>query len=152
MKRLFCIRKEKTWEITPSLALTRSQFSFREPKCHFTHTSKQLRMYVYADPSSVHTEKKSTLQLGRKFKIWDCNWVKMEALSSLVKVTLPNYLSNLPIPDSITGWFKLGCKLQNQFLLEKSIILGYSLSIPFKIIRLKSRTLRIPFTIFVLIK
>lgn len=34
----------------------------------------------------------------------------MEALSSLVKVTLPNYLSNLPIPDSFTGWFKLGGK------------------------------------------
>jgi len=32
----------------------------------------------------------------------------MEALSGLVKVTLPNYLSNLPIPDSFTGWFKLG--------------------------------------------
>lgn len=35
---------------------------------------------------------------------------KMETLSGLVKVTLPNYLSNLPIPDSFTGWFKLGCK------------------------------------------
>jgi len=35
---------------------------------------------------------------------------KMEALSGLVKVTLPNYLSNLPIPDSFTGWFKLGVR------------------------------------------
>lgn len=34
----------------------------------------------------------------------------MEALSGLVKVTLPNYLSNLPIPDSFLGWFKLGGK------------------------------------------
>lgn len=40
-----------------------------------------------------------------KFYFW-----KMEALSGLVKVTLPNYLSNLPIPDSFTGWFKLGSK------------------------------------------
>ncbi|XP_055315601.1 CDGSH iron-sulfur domain-containing protein 2 homolog [Sitodiplosis mosellana] len=32
----------------------------------------------------------------------------MEALSTLVKVTFPNYLSNLPIPDSFGGWFKLG--------------------------------------------
>lgn len=33
-------------------------------------------------------------------------------MSSLVKVTLPNYLSNLPIPDSFTGWFRLGGKLK----------------------------------------
>ncbi len=33
---------------------------------------------------------------------------KMEALSSLVRVNLPNYLSNLPIPDSFGGWFSLG--------------------------------------------
>ncbi|BFF91852.1 CDGSH iron-sulfur domain-containing protein 2 homolog [Drosophila madeirensis] len=31
----------------------------------------------------------------------------MEPISHLVKSTLPNYLSNLPIPDSIGGWFKL---------------------------------------------
>jgi len=34
----------------------------------------------------------------------------MESLSQLVKSTLPNYLSNLPIPDSVGGWFKLSCK------------------------------------------
>ena len=28
-------------------------------------------------------------------------------LGSLVKTTIPNYLSDLPIPDSFTGWFKL---------------------------------------------
>jgi hypothetical protein len=32
----------------------------------------------------------------------------MEVISRVVKVTLPNYLSGLPIPDSIGGWFKLG--------------------------------------------
>ncbi|XP_037945896.1 CDGSH iron-sulfur domain-containing protein 2 homolog [Teleopsis dalmanni] len=31
----------------------------------------------------------------------------MQGVSSLVKSTIPNYLSNLPIPDSFTGWFKL---------------------------------------------
>lgn len=31
-------------------------------------------------------------------------------MAQLVKVTLPNYLSNLPIPDTIGGWFKLGFK------------------------------------------
>uniref|UniRef100_A0A1B0GLK5 CDGSH iron-sulfur domain-containing protein 2 homologue n=1 Tax=Lutzomyia longipalpis TaxID=7200 RepID=A0A1B0GLK5_LUTLO len=31
-------------------------------------------------------------------------------LSSLVKETLPNYLSNLPIPDTFGGWFRLGFK------------------------------------------
>ncbi|KAH8318878.1 hypothetical protein KR074_008813 [Drosophila pseudoananassae] len=34
----------------------------------------------------------------------------MEPLSQLVKSTLPNYLSNLPIPDSFGGWFKLSFK------------------------------------------
>lgn len=33
-----------------------------------------------------------------------------EALSSFIKLTIPNYLSNLPIPDSFSGWFKLGGK------------------------------------------
>ncbi|KAK5650787.1 hypothetical protein RI129_001816 [Pyrocoelia pectoralis] len=31
-------------------------------------------------------------------------------VAQLVKVTLPNYLSGLPIPDTFTGWFKLGIK------------------------------------------
>ncbi|KAG4080214.1 hypothetical protein HA402_008285 [Bradysia odoriphaga] len=32
----------------------------------------------------------------------------MESLSSLVKVSLPNYLAGLPIPNTFGGWFKLG--------------------------------------------
>ena len=32
----------------------------------------------------------------------------MEAISTLVRVSLPNYLSNLPIPSSFGGWFSLG--------------------------------------------
>lgn len=34
----------------------------------------------------------------------------MEPFSQVVKVTLPNYLSGLPIPDSFSGWFKLGVR------------------------------------------
>ncbi|XP_038114491.1 CDGSH iron-sulfur domain-containing protein 2 homolog [Culex quinquefasciatus] len=34
----------------------------------------------------------------------------METLSGLVKTTLPNYLSGLPIPNSFGGWFRLGFK------------------------------------------
>ncbi|KAH8278769.1 hypothetical protein KR018_009215 [Drosophila ironensis] len=34
----------------------------------------------------------------------------MESLSHLVKTSLPNYLSNLPVPDSFGGWFKLSLK------------------------------------------
>ncbi|XP_026472642.1 CDGSH iron-sulfur domain-containing protein 2 homolog [Ctenocephalides felis] len=34
----------------------------------------------------------------------------MNCLSHLVKVTLPNYLSGLPIPDTFGGWFSLGIK------------------------------------------
>ena len=32
----------------------------------------------------------------------------MNAVSHLVKESLPNYLHNLPIPDSFFGWFSLG--------------------------------------------
>lgn len=32
----------------------------------------------------------------------------MEPLAHLVKVSVPNYLAGLPIPDSIGGWFRLG--------------------------------------------
>lgn len=32
----------------------------------------------------------------------------MEPIASLVKVSIPNYLSGLPIPNSIGGWFRLG--------------------------------------------
>ncbi|EEZ97533.1 CDGSH iron-sulfur domain-containing protein 2 homolog [Tribolium castaneum] len=32
----------------------------------------------------------------------------MQPVAHLVKVSLPDYLSNLPIPDSIGGWFRLG--------------------------------------------
>lgn len=49
----------------------------------------------------------------------------MEALSSLVKVTLPNYLSSLPIPDSFTGWFKLGCKHHHNYNFIEFIIYHY---------------------------
>lgn len=35
---------------------------------------------------------------------------KMYPFSTLVKETVPNYLSGLPIPDSIGGWFRLGGK------------------------------------------
>ncbi|CRL06991.1 CLUMA_CG020012, isoform A [Clunio marinus] len=34
----------------------------------------------------------------------------MELISTLVKKTIPNYLSGLPIPDTFGGWFKLGFK------------------------------------------
>ncbi|KAK7865209.1 hypothetical protein R5R35_003925 [Gryllus longicercus] len=34
----------------------------------------------------------------------------MEPLSNTIRVTVPNYLSNLPIPDSVGGWFRLGVR------------------------------------------
>ncbi|XP_063217937.1 CDGSH iron-sulfur domain-containing protein 2 homolog isoform X2 [Bacillus rossius redtenbacheri] len=34
----------------------------------------------------------------------------MQPVSHLVRVSLPNYLAGLPIPDSIGGWFRLGVK------------------------------------------
>ena len=32
----------------------------------------------------------------------------METLSTAVRVSLPNYLQELPIPNSLSGWFYLG--------------------------------------------
>lgn len=32
----------------------------------------------------------------------------MQLVSSLVRESIPNYLSNLPIPSTISGWFQLG--------------------------------------------
>jgi len=32
----------------------------------------------------------------------------MESLSTVIKVSLPNYLRDLPIPSSVFGWFQLG--------------------------------------------
>ncbi|XP_051171344.1 CDGSH iron-sulfur domain-containing protein 2 homolog [Leptopilina boulardi] len=34
----------------------------------------------------------------------------MESFSHLVKVSVPDYLAGLPIPNSIGGWFRLGVK------------------------------------------
>ncbi|KYM81624.1 CDGSH iron-sulfur domain-containing protein 2 like protein [Atta colombica] len=34
----------------------------------------------------------------------------MEPIAHLVKVSVPNYLAGLPIPDSIGGWFRLGVR------------------------------------------
>lgn len=34
----------------------------------------------------------------------------MQLLSQVVKTSLPNYLSGLPVPDSVGGWFKLSCE------------------------------------------
>ena len=32
----------------------------------------------------------------------------MESLSNVIRVSLPNYLRDLPIPTSVIGWFHLG--------------------------------------------
>jgi hypothetical protein len=31
----------------------------------------------------------------------------MESISNLIRVSLPNYFTNLPVPNSIGGWFSL---------------------------------------------
>lgn len=41
---------------------------------------------------------------SRRFSVAD----NMEPISHLVKVSVPNYLAGLPIPNSIGGWFRLG--------------------------------------------
>ena len=39
----------------------------------------------------------------------------MEFLSHFVRVSVPNYLAGLPIPNDFTGWFKLGGKVNLVF-------------------------------------
>nr|CAG4650650.1 EOG090X0JRY [Sida crystallina] len=34
----------------------------------------------------------------------------MEILSNLIRVSLPNYLAALPLPNTFGGWFKLGLR------------------------------------------
>lgn len=34
----------------------------------------------------------------------------MEPISNVVKVSLANYLADLPLPNSVLGWFRIGCK------------------------------------------
>lgn len=43
----------------------------------------------------------------------------METISGLVKVSLPNYIAGLPIPNSFGGWFRLGCKYNFISLLNR---------------------------------
>lgn len=38
------------------------------------------------------------------------HFANMEPVAHLIKVSIPHYLSGLPIPDSIGGWFRLGGK------------------------------------------
>lgn len=46
----------------------------------------------------------------------------MMPIAHLVKVTLPNYLAGLPIPDSIGGWFRLGSKKLSNIIIIYLII------------------------------
>ncbi|XP_017782601.1 PREDICTED: CDGSH iron-sulfur domain-containing protein 2 homolog [Nicrophorus vespilloides] len=50
----------------------------------------------------------------------------MHALSSLVKSTIPNYLSGLPIPDSIGGWFKLGVRDWAALVPPTAVLAGFT--------------------------
>lgn len=50
----------------------------------------------------------------------------METVSGLVKVTLPNYLSGLPIPNTIGGWFRLGCEYISAYMLYICDTLNYA--------------------------
>ncbi|XP_063360221.1 CDGSH iron-sulfur domain-containing protein 2 homolog [Cydia amplana] len=47
----------------------------------------------------------------------------MYIVSNFVKVTVPNYLAGLPIPDSFGGWFRLGVK-DWLALIPPTIVIG----------------------------
>lgn len=48
-------------------------------------------------------------------------------LAYLVKVAIPDYLAGLPIPDTIGGWFRLGCKYLSliTFIFSMGIIYSH---------------------------
>ncbi|XP_020288704.1 CDGSH iron-sulfur domain-containing protein 2 homolog [Pseudomyrmex gracilis] len=48
----------------------------------------------------------------------------MEPIARLVKVSVPNYLAGLPIPDSIGGWFRLGVKDWLALLPPTALLVG----------------------------
>ncbi|CAG0893909.1 unnamed protein product [Darwinula stevensoni] len=45
----------------------------------------------------------------------------MHALAQIVKVSLPNYLSSLPIPDSLGGWFHLSRVFGVAYVIRKNV-------------------------------
>jgi len=45
-------------------------------------------------------------------------------MAQLIKHTLPNYLSNLPIPDSFGGWFKLSIGEWLQLIPPTAVVAG----------------------------
>ena len=62
---------------------------------------------------SFSTSRHKIRELGYLPKLppWSCHKLcKMDSLSKVVKVTVPNYLSELPIPESIGGIFRLSGK------------------------------------------
>ena len=40
----------------------------------------------------------------------------MDALSTFVRRSIPDYLSGLPVPNSVGGYFSLSGELRNQFM------------------------------------
>lgn len=50
----------------------------------------------------------------------------MSTLSSLIRVSIPNYLAGLPVPDTFTGWFKLGIKDWIQLVPLGAAVAGIS--------------------------
>lgn len=48
----------------------------------------------------------------------------MYPFSTLVKETVPNYLSGLPIPDTIGGWFRLGVKDWLSLIPPTAVVAG----------------------------
>ncbi|EDW16215.1 CDGSH iron-sulfur domain-containing protein 2 homolog [Drosophila mojavensis] len=48
----------------------------------------------------------------------------MQSLSHAVKTSLPNYLSSLPVPDSVGGWFKLSFKDWLALIPPTAVVVG----------------------------
>lgn len=49
----------------------------------------------------------------------------MDALSTFVRRSIPDYLSGLPVPNSIGGYFSLSGELSNQFMTGLIIHISY---------------------------
>lgn len=48
----------------------------------------------------------------------------MDALSTFVRRSIPDYLSGLPVPNSVGGYFSLSGELSNQFMTGLIILIS----------------------------
>ena len=57
----------------------------------------------------------------------------MESVSNMIRVSLPNYFSNLPVPSSIGGWFSLSGKTRKWVVLCQNSLFSCLMKVKFEV-------------------